>query len=68
MQVVYTEFYEQGDQERLIGVDPKPLWDRDKSTDLPKQQLAFIDFVCLPVYRALAQHFPSWQVCAREHM
>lgn len=38
-EVVYAEFYEQGDMERQIGVEPAPLLDRTKEKELPKLQV-----------------------------
>eukprot|EP00056_Hartaetosiga_gracilis_P012607 m.201516 g.201516 ORF g.201516 m.201516 type:complete len:298 (-) comp13715_c0_seq66:477-1370(-) len=57
-EIVYAEFYEQGDKEREIGVEPVPLLDRTKVTDLPQLQLGFIDFICKPVYENLAIQLP----------
>eukprot|EP00047_Mylnosiga_fluctuans_P009582 m.12131 g.12131 ORF g.12131 m.12131 type:complete len:1098 (-) comp2702_c0_seq1:101-3394(-) len=60
-EIVYKEFFEQGDQERQLGRTPASIFNRSKVTSLPKMQLGFIDFVCLPVYDALARQFPGLQ-------
>ena len=38
-QIVYAEFYEQGDLERKLGSEPSPLQDRRKILELPKLQV-----------------------------
>ena len=48
-EMVYTEFYEQGDKERQIGHTPDELYDKANVSKLPKSQLGFIDFICTPV-------------------
>eukprot|EP00055_Hartaetosiga_balthica_P014042 m.75056 g.75056 ORF g.75056 m.75056 type:complete len:510 (+) comp8469_c0_seq2:145-1674(+) len=58
-EVVYAEFYEQGDKEREIGVEPAPLLDRTKVDNLPQLQLGFIDFICKPVYENLYKHIAA---------
>eukprot|EP00045_Choanoeca_perplexa_P009654 m.93403 g.93403 ORF g.93403 m.93403 type:complete len:848 (+) comp14984_c0_seq2:193-2736(+) len=60
-EVVYAEFFEQGDAQRELGTNVEPLLDRNKVDELPKMQLGFIDFICMPVYKHLAQHLPSLQ-------
>lgn len=61
-EVVYTEFYEQGDKEREIGHTPAELYDANNSENLPKMQIGFIDFIGMPVYVSLAKHFPELEV------
>ncbi|XP_065649582.1 cGMP-specific 3',5'-cyclic phosphodiesterase isoform X2 [Hydra vulgaris] len=49
---VANEFFEQGDQERSkLSAEPIPMMDRGKHRDLPKMQVGFIDFVCMPIYK-----------------
>lgn len=38
-ETVYAEFFEQGDMERALGVEPAPLLDRRKIMELPKLQV-----------------------------
>eukprot|EP01135_Chromosphaera_perkinsii_P004850 Nk52_evm14s299 gene=Nk52_evmTU14s299 len=55
-EIVYSEFFEQGDLEKeTLGKQPPAMMDRSKQNELPKMQLGFIDFICLPVYKALAK-------------
>lgn len=35
------------------------MMDRRKKDDLPKMQVGFIDFVCMPLYEVLADLIPS---------
>lgn len=61
-EIVYAEFFEQGDAERRLGHNPSSVFNRSKVQALPKMQLGFIDFVCLPVYDMLATHFSTLHV------
>ncbi|XP_029206417.2 cGMP-specific 3',5'-cyclic phosphodiesterase-like [Acropora millepora] len=50
-ELVASEFFEQGDMERFqLNSEPIPMMDRKKKDELPKMQVGFIDFICLPVY------------------
>ncbi|CAF3709710.1 unnamed protein product [Rotaria sordida] len=54
--LVANEFFHQGDIERnQLHVEPIPMMDRDKKDELPKMQVGFIDSICLPVYKMLAE-------------
>merc|ERR1719160_1449279 len=44
-QRVSAEFFLQGDQEKLLGIEPISLFDRDRAPPLPKGQLGFLNFV-----------------------
>jgi len=51
-ELVASEFFEQGDMERSqLQAEPIPMMDRKKKDELPKMQVGFIDFICLPVYK-----------------
>merc|ERR1712157_508128 len=50
------EFYQQGDEERRIGLPISALCDRGAVGDFGKSQKGFVEFVCLPLFEALAQH------------
>ncbi|KIH68682.1 hypothetical protein ANCDUO_00977 [Ancylostoma duodenale] len=39
VKVIFEEFYEQGDAERLNGRDPIPMMDRNKAHELPQMQV-----------------------------
>ncbi|CAI8020893.1 cGMP-specific 3',5'-cyclic phosphodiesterase, partial [Geodia barretti] len=52
---VAHEFFEQGDREReQLDSEPMAMMDRKKKHELPKMQVGFIDFICLPLYEPLA--------------
>lgn len=51
-ELVASEFFQQGDIERTeFSSEPTPMMDRQKHGELPKMQVGFIDFVCLPLYK-----------------
>eukprot|EP00048_Salpingoeca_helianthica_P001916 m.52750 g.52750 ORF g.52750 m.52750 type:complete len:854 (-) comp11793_c0_seq1:188-2749(-) len=53
-QRVINEFYEEGDEERRLGLEIGPLNDREKLV-VPKAQVGFINFVALPLWEAWAR-------------
>ncbi|MEE6526169.1 hypothetical protein FKM82_026638 [Ascaphus truei] len=54
--MVANEFWEQGDLERtVLQQQPIPMMDRNKSDELPKLQVGFIDFVCTFVYKEFSR-------------
>jgi len=66
--LVAAEFFEQGDLERQkLGHEPIAMMDRHKAAELPKMQVGFIDAICTPVYKMLADldsHFhPLYDGC-----
>jgi len=51
-ELVASEFFEQGDLEKFeFSATPMPMMDREKHNELPKMQVGFIDFVCMPIYK-----------------
>jgi len=51
---VTTEFYAMGDREKALGVAVSPMCDRDVDTDIVKSQIGFLQFVCIPYYKVIA--------------
>jgi len=50
-ELIASEFFEQGDiEKRDLNMKPLDMMDRDKSSELPRMQIGFID-ACMPVYR-----------------
>ena len=49
-ELIYSEFFSQGDLEKALGVTPSEMMDRDKAF-IPEQQLSFIDNIAGPVYK-----------------
>lgn len=55
-EMVANEFFEQGDLEKeRLNVTPAALMDRERSNELPKLQVSFIDSICMPIYEAIVQ-------------
>lgn len=53
------EFFAQGDKEKALGLRPVSfLMDRDKP-GVSQTQVGFLEFVALPLFRALAQGLPA---------
>ena len=58
--LVAEEFWAQGDLEReQLAREPIDMMNRELRHQLPRLQVGFCDFVCLPVYRALATLSPA---------
>ncbi|XP_019855662.1 PREDICTED: cGMP-dependent 3',5'-cyclic phosphodiesterase-like isoform X2 [Amphimedon queenslandica] len=57
-ELIYQEFFSQGDIEKAIGKTPSVMMDRDKAV-LSEQQLTFLDNIAIPVYRLLFQLLPD---------
>jgi len=55
---IYNEFHFQGDVEKERGMTPIPMMDRDL-TNVPRDQVGFIQFVCMPCYKTLADILPE---------
>jgi hypothetical protein len=51
------EFFEQGDKEKEMNMEPSFLMDRNKP-GVTQSQVGFFDFVALPLYRTLTKAFP----------
>ena len=56
---VTEELYLLGDSQRLTGCGISALCDREKDTDVPKNQIGFFSFVCIPFYTACARAWPE---------
>ena len=62
--VLCEEFFRQGDNEKKMGIElTSPLNDRE-NPDKPKSQIGFYNFICIPLYQALARIFPDLEVNA----
>lgn len=62
-----NEFFNQGDQEKLLGVEPSPQCDRD-SVSKPDSQIGFIQFVVLPAFEVLACIIPDLKNVVIPHL
>jgi len=55
---VMEEFFQQGDKEKQLSLPVSSFMDRD-TTHVPKCQLGFIQYICLPTFTALVEQFPK---------
>uniref|UniRef100_A0A7S1MZX4 PDEase domain-containing protein n=1 Tax=Phaeocystis cordata TaxID=118079 RepID=A0A7S1MZX4_9EUKA len=56
--IVQEEFFSQGDKEKMLGMLPSPLCDRE-AVDIVKSQIGFIDAVLFPLYEPLSKVLPE---------
>lgn len=56
-----TEFYEQSDAEKQLGLPVTPFMDRDKMSK-PSSQCAFIGYVLLPLFESIGKLYPELEV------
>ncbi|KAF6772316.1 hypothetical protein AHF37_09057 [Paragonimus kellicotti] len=57
-QMIYEEFFRQGDLEKASGQKPIDSMDRERAC-VPQLQVSFLDFVILPLYETFALLFPQ---------
>jgi len=57
-QLVYTEFFTQGDLEKAMGNRPVESMDRERAF-IPQLQIQFLDHIAIPVFRVLGDLFPE---------
>uniref|UniRef100_A0A336L6K6 Phosphodiesterase n=1 Tax=Culicoides sonorensis TaxID=179676 RepID=A0A336L6K6_CULSO len=57
-ELVYAEFFAQGDLEKQMGLRPEIMNDRQKAC-IPRLQIEFLDSVITPTFEILAQIFPE---------
>ncbi|CAL8109890.1 unnamed protein product [Orchesella dallaii] len=71
-ELVTTEFFAQGDQERQqLQITPPASMDREREHELPILQFRWIHDICLPLYQSLAEMNPRFEVMrdgAKENM
>ena len=61
--VLSEEFWRQGDMEKAQGLElSSPLNDRECANSKPKGQIGFYNFICIPLYQAIARIFPELEV------
>uniref|UniRef100_A0A1B6CTP1 Phosphodiesterase n=1 Tax=Clastoptera arizonana TaxID=38151 RepID=A0A1B6CTP1_9HEMI len=54
-QVIFQEFYEQGDAERESGITPVPMMDRNQPEQQVASQVEFLKSICIPCYSVLSE-------------
>ncbi|XP_064481754.1 cGMP-dependent 3',5'-cyclic phosphodiesterase-like isoform X2 [Ornithodoros turicata] len=57
-ELIYSEFFSQGDLEKAMGVKPSEMMDREKAC-IPELQINFIQTIVKPVFDLLAEMFPE---------
>ena len=57
---VMEEFFMQGDREKKEGLPISPLCDRH-STNIPKSQIGFMDFIVKPMFTAFCKFMPIFE-------
>ncbi|PRD30905.1 UNVERIFIED_CONTAM: Pde2a [Trichonephila clavipes] len=57
-ELIYNEFFSQGDLEKAMGVHPSEMMDREKAC-IPELQIGFIKNIVHPAYKILATLFPE---------
>ncbi|CAG9771941.1 unnamed protein product [Ceutorhynchus assimilis] len=60
-QLIYAEFFAQGDLEKKMGKTPANMMDREKAS-IPDHQLEFLTQCCICIFRILATIFPHAKV------
>jgi len=58
VELVYNEFFTQGDLEKAMGNKPMESMDRERAC-IPTLQIQFLDHIVVPVYRTLADLHPA---------
>lgn len=53
------EFYNQGDKEKAMGLTPLSLMDREKSAQIPEDQVNFLTIIVLPCTDLLKSVLPN---------
>uniref|UniRef100_A0A2A4J9P4 Phosphodiesterase n=1 Tax=Heliothis virescens TaxID=7102 RepID=A0A2A4J9P4_HELVI len=61
---VLTEFFKQGEQEKIRGDNPPLIMDRDKCF-IPDLEIQFLQTVCLPLYDLLGRIIPKAGPCTK---
>ena len=59
VKVIFEEFYEQGDAERLAGRIPIPMMDRNMPEEQANSQVGFLNGICIPCYKLLFRLIPE---------
>lgn len=56
-ELIYKEFFSQGDLEKTMGNRPSEMMDREKAY-IPELQISFMEDIAMPVYKLLQDLFP----------
>ncbi|XP_058269463.1 cGMP-dependent 3',5'-cyclic phosphodiesterase isoform X2 [Hemibagrus wyckioides] len=56
-ELIYKEFFSQGDLEKAMGNRPSEMMDREKAY-IPELQISFMEHIAMPIYKLLHEVFP----------
>ncbi|XP_015670958.1 cGMP-dependent 3',5'-cyclic phosphodiesterase [Protobothrops mucrosquamatus] len=56
-ELIYKEFFSQGDLEKAMGNRPMEMMDREKAY-IPELQISFMEHIAMPIYKLLQELFP----------
>uniref|UniRef100_A0AAX7TJW6 Phosphodiesterase n=1 Tax=Astatotilapia calliptera TaxID=8154 RepID=A0AAX7TJW6_ASTCA len=57
-ELIYKEFFSQGDLEKAMGNRPSEMMDREKAY-IPELQISFMEHIAMPIYKLLSELFPG---------
>ncbi|NXB47128.1 PDE2A phosphodiesterase, partial [Leucopsar rothschildi] len=57
-ELIYKEFFSQGDLEKAMGNSPLEMMDREKAY-IPELQISFMEHIAMPIYKLLQDLFPK---------
>ncbi|KAL2095192.1 hypothetical protein ACEWY4_009911 [Coilia grayii] len=57
-ELIYKEFFSQGDREKAMGNTPSDMMDREKAY-IPDLQIGFMEHIVLPIFQLLKDLFPG---------
>ncbi|KAI4815711.1 hypothetical protein KUCAC02_005846 [Chaenocephalus aceratus] len=57
-ELIYKEFFSQGDLEKAMGNRPSEMMDREKAY-IPELQISFMEHIAMPIYKLLSELFPE---------
>ncbi|XP_044274540.1 cGMP-dependent 3',5'-cyclic phosphodiesterase [Varanus komodoensis] len=57
-ELIYKEFFSQGDLEKAMGNRPMEMMDREKAF-IPELQISFMEHIAMPIYKLLQDLFPK---------
>lgn len=60
--LLFDEFFQQGDQEKFENLQVSFLCDRE-TTNVAQSQPGFLNFIVIPLFKALAEAIPAVQDC-----
>ncbi|XP_042563020.1 cGMP-dependent 3',5'-cyclic phosphodiesterase-like, partial [Clupea harengus] len=57
-ELIYREFFSQGDREKAMGNTPSDMMDREKAY-IPDLQIGFMEHIVMPIFKLLKDLFPG---------